>query len=67
VYGLPGDYFRNYPQRILAVTPEDVQRVAREYLRPDRFAIVIVGDAEKIAPELEALGIGNVHVQQVDE
>jgi zinc protease len=67
VYGLPDDYFEHYPESILAVTAEDVQRVAREHLRPDRFAVVIVGDAEKISPDLEALGIGNVHVQQVDE
>jgi zinc protease len=65
LYDLPDDYFGRYRERILAVTPADVQRVAREHLRPERFAIVVVGDADKIQHELEALD-RVVHVHHAD-
>lgn len=55
LYGLPDDYFDHYNERIAAVTREDVDRVAREYLHPDRFAIVVVGDQEQIESRLREL------------
>ncbi len=64
IFGLPDDYFEQYRERIGAVTAEDVQRVARDHLRIDRLAIVVVGDAERIAPELESLGAGTVEVRR---
>jgi zinc protease len=66
LYDLPDDYFDTYRERILAVTPADVQRVARAHLRPERFALVVVGDARAIAPPLEALGAGPVEVHHVE-
>lgn len=60
LYGLPHDYFDLYPSGILAVTAEDALRAAREHLHPEAAAVVIVGDAAKIRPELEALGLGPV-------
>lgn len=62
VYDLPDDYFQHYREHIAAVTPDDVQRVARAHLRPDRLAVVVVGAAADIVPQLEALGIGDVEV-----
>jgi zinc protease len=53
--GLPIEYISGFPRRIMAVTPADVQRVAREYVRPDRAAIVVVGDARQILPLLEPI------------
>jgi predicted Zn-dependent peptidase len=55
-YGFPPDYWDTYPARILAVTAEDVQRVARKYLNPETLQIVAVGDASKIKPVLERYG-----------
>lgn len=66
VYDLPDDYFLQFRDRIAAVTPDDVLRVAREHLRPERHAIVVVGDARQIVPPLEALGKGPVVVEQSD-
>ncbi len=66
IYDLPDDYFDRYRERILAVTPEEVQRVARAHLRPERLAIVIVGDAAAIVPGLEQLGIGPVQVHSAE-
>jgi zinc protease len=52
--GLEDAYLTDYVRNMLAVTPQDVQRVARDYLRPEKMAIVVVGDrktvAEQVAP-----------------
>ena len=38
MYDLPDDEFTTYPSRVAAVTKADVDRVARQYLHPDRLA-----------------------------
>jgi len=43
------DYPDRYPNLIRSVTREDVLRVAREYLQPDKLITVIVGNLQKIA------------------
>jgi zinc protease len=53
--GLPIEHVSGFPERIMAVTPADVRRVAREYVRPDRAAIVVVGDARQVLPLLEPI------------
>ncbi len=47
LYGLGSEYFSDYPKWIDRVTKEDVQRVARQYLDPKRYALVVVGDLAK--------------------
>ena len=56
LHGLPDTYLTNYVQNILNVTPADVQRAAKTYLRPDRMTIVVVGDREKIADQIKPYG-----------
>jgi zinc protease len=56
IYGLPEDYWDTYPARISAITPEEVQRVARQYLNLDEIQIVAVGDAAKIKTVMEKYG-----------
>ena len=46
-YGLGFEYFSQYPKWIERVTKEDVQRVARQYLDPQRYALVVVGNLAK--------------------
>lgn len=43
-YGMPEDYLETYRDRIMKVTADDVLRVAKEYLRPGKMKIVVVGD-----------------------
>jgi len=43
LHGLGLSYFDDYPKAIASVTKEDVLRVARTYLNPDLYALVIVG------------------------
>ena len=60
LYDLPADYLQTYRDKINAVTLDDVERVAKKYISPDKIAIVIVGDADEIikqskqyAPKIE--------------
>ncbi|MEP6959360.1 MAG: pitrilysin family protein [Nitrospirota bacterium] len=46
-YGLGFEYFSQYPKWIDRVTKEDVQRVAKQYLDPQRYALVVVGNLAK--------------------
>lgn len=46
-YGLGFEYFSQYPRWIERVTKEDVQRVAKQYLDPQRYALVVVGNLAK--------------------
>src|SRR4029078_12953356 len=46
-YGLGFEYFSEYPKWIDRVTKEDVQRVAKQYLDPKRYALVVVGNIAK--------------------
>ncbi len=48
LYGLPHDYLQSYRENVGAVTVEDVQRVAKEHIRPEQVALVLVGDAREI-------------------
>jgi predicted Zn-dependent peptidase len=56
LYDLPADYYRNYVRNLMAITPADIQRVARTYLDVDNMAILAVGDADVIAEPLMQLG-----------
>ena len=52
MYDLPPDYLATYREKINEVTAEDVQRVAREYIKPDKMAVIIVGDASAIKEQI---------------
>jgi zinc protease len=54
--GLPADYWDTYPTKIAAITPDDVQRVARQYLDLAKLQVVAVGDASRIADILKQFG-----------
>jgi zinc protease len=53
MYGLPADYLQTYRDRINAVSAAEIQRVARQYVQPDKAAIVIVGDAQAIMEQVK--------------
>jgi zinc protease len=62
VHGLPDDELARYREGIEAVSADDVRTAARAHLHLERAGIVLVGDAEKIAADVEAAGIGPVEV-----
>jgi zinc protease len=67
VYGLDLEDLPTYPNRINAVTVEDIRRVARTYLQPDRLAIVLVGEARVFVNDLRRAGFGDIEVLSVGE
>lgn len=52
LHGLGDTYLNTYVQKIYAVTPAQVQAMAKKYIVPDKMAIVVVGDKAKIAEQL---------------
>ena len=55
LYDLPNDYFTTYRDKVEAVTPSDVQRVAKKYLDAGRMTVLIVGDRATIESEIKTL------------
>jgi predicted Zn-dependent peptidase len=55
-YNLDKDYYRNYLKTLNAVTVDDVQRMAQKYINPDNAYVVVVGDANTVAPTLTQFG-----------
>ncbi len=62
IFDLPDDYHHTYRDRIRAVDVESARVVVREHFRPERAAVIVVGDADRIGVELEALELGPVEV-----
>lgn len=56
VYGLPPDSLDTYRTRLQKVTQQDVAAAATRLLHPDRIAIVAVGPATVLQPQLERFG-----------
>ena len=61
-FGLDMNDLQTYRERVSAVTVEDVQRVARNYLHPDRLTIVLVGDAAAFTKQLPGAGFDKFDV-----
>ncbi len=68
MYDLPPDYLQTYRDKINEITVPDVQRVAREYITPEKMAVVIVGDEntvyEQIQPYAENIRLYNAQGNQ---
>ncbi len=66
-FGLDLEELQNFRERVNAVTVDDIQRVARTYLRPDRLSIVLVGDASKFEKQLSGAGFAQFERIPVSE
>jgi predicted Zn-dependent peptidase len=55
-YNLPANYWESYPEKVMGVTAEDAQRVARKYVPYENAQIVVVGDAPKLREALRKYG-----------
>jgi predicted Zn-dependent peptidase len=56
VYGLPEDGLDTYRGRVRAVSESEIAALAERLLHPDRSAILLVGPARELTPQLEGLG-----------
>ncbi|MHA7819245.1 MAG: M16 family metallopeptidase [Erythrobacter sp.] len=57
LYGRPDDYYEGLVAKYEAQTRESLDAAARGALDADNFVWVVVGDAEVVEPQLEALGL----------
>lgn len=57
-HDLPLDHFSRFAERVEAVTIEALTAAARAVLEPDAMRVTVVGDAQKVGPALDAIGLG---------
>jgi len=50
---LPDDYYHTFRERIAGITRQDVLRVAREYLLPEKMLIVVAADRSLVEADLK--------------
>jgi predicted Zn-dependent peptidase len=62
---LPLDTYNSYVEKFQQVTAADVQRVAQNYIDPDHFAIVVVGDRKVIEEGIKALNLGPIEIRDM--
>jgi predicted Zn-dependent peptidase len=63
---LPDDELDRYRPGVAAVSAADVRGAANRHIRPDELAVVVVGDAAKVEPELRGAGLGELTVVPAD-
>ncbi len=56
-YGRPDNYYETLASRYRALTAADLDTVARRDIDPNKLVWVVVGDASKVKPQLDKLGI----------
>ena len=59
-HSLPGNYFDKYLNKISDVTIDELVGLALKNIRPENAVIMVVGDKEKILPQLKNLKFGEV-------
>jgi zinc protease len=66
-YELPLDEISTFRERVQAITPDDIQRVARQYIRPDRLSIVLVGNAKGFVSQLRSVGFSEFEIIPIEQ
>ena len=67
LYELPLEDIPTYTKRVTSITPDDIQRVAQAYLKPDNLSVVLVGNAKAFIPQLRALGLNDVETISIEQ
>lgn len=62
-YGYPEDFLFRYREQVEKTTAADVQRVAKQYLKPDNIVTLVVGNQAAINPPLSQI---STKVTQID-
>ena len=60
VYGLPLDYWNQYPHNIQALSSEQIWDATKRYLDADRSLVVLVGNISGFKKDLKKLGTTRV-------
>lgn len=56
IFGLADDYWDSYRSQIRSITSSQALQAARRYVLPEQALVVVVGDAKKIAPQIQGFG-----------
>ncbi|WP_036479798.1 pitrilysin family protein [Myxosarcina sp. GI1] len=62
-FGYPEDFIFQYQDGVKNTTVEDIQRVAKEHLHPEKMVTLVVGNSQAIEPPLTSL---NREIETVD-
>ena len=65
-YGLPEDYFNTFTEKVLALTPESANEIAKKFILPDHLVWVVVGDMNKVEAGIRQLNLGEIHKIDAD-
>jgi zinc protease len=65
-FQLPDDYWSTYAGLVKALDVDAVAAAAKRVIAPERLTWVVVGDRSAIQDKVEALGLGEVSVMDVD-
>ncbi len=65
-YGLPDDHWSTYPEKVRALSTDEVNAAAKRIVDPARCVWIVVGDREKIEQGVRDAGIGEVIVIDAD-
>ncbi len=56
IFHLPDDHYARYLQTLAQASADDLQQAAQVFLRPEEAAIIAVGPATVLVPQLETFG-----------
>jgi predicted Zn-dependent peptidase len=59
-YGLPDDYFKTYDKNVRALTLDDVRKVSKQLVTPNKLTWFVVGDKEKVLDGLKEVGFNEI-------
>jgi zinc protease len=54
--GYPLDYYDVYPEKVAAVSADQIRELMNKYVVPNQFTVVVVAPAKAVQAELEKLG-----------
>ncbi|GAB3840464.1 M16 family metallopeptidase [Hymenobacter jeollabukensis] len=57
LHGLPDSYLTEQVPALYAITPAQVQELARQYLRPEAMTVVLVGDRATLTRQLQGFEV----------
>jgi zinc protease len=67
IYNLADSYYDDYVKHLQAVTADATLKASAQYIQPQRFLVVVVGDRKAIEPGIRALNLGTVRTMSIQE
>lgn len=65
-FNLPLDYWNTYPEQVRSLKLEQVNAVAKDFLKPSKMVWVVVGDRKKIENGIRELKLGEIRFIDAD-